>query len=81
MAKILEAWHKMSKEEAEKYWKVGVGQEMAHYDANIEKDKEIYMKEEMLKEMIELDIPVDKMKKILKLEDRIFDHLYPRNKK
>lgn len=81
MAKILEAWHKMSKEEAEKYWKVGVGQEMAHYDANIEKDKEIYMKEEMLKEMIELDIPVDKMKKILKLEDWIFDHLYARNKK
>lgn len=81
MAKVLQSWKKMSKEEAERYWKEGIGQELAYYDANIEKDKEIYIKEEALIEMIKLGLPVEQMKQILKLEDDVFNILYNRNKK
>lgn len=34
MSEVLDTWRKMTKEEAEKYWKEGLGHEMAHYESN-----------------------------------------------
>ena len=45
LSKVLNTWQGMTKEEAEKYWKEGIGFEMAHYDSNMKMDKEINTKE------------------------------------
>ncbi|MGG0251808.1 hypothetical protein ABEY24_26360 [Peribacillus frigoritolerans] len=82
MSKVLNTWQGMTKEEAEKYWKEGIGFEMAHYDSNREMDKEIDTKEKLLKNLIISGKHTkDEMKDLIDLPASAFEIIYARNKK
>ncbi len=82
MKDVMQHWHKMSKEEAERYWQEGLGQEMAYYDANIKKDIEIEIKENQLNKLIQNGkLSKDEIRNIIDLDPEVFEILYNRNKK
>jgi predicted transposase/invertase (TIGR01784 family) len=82
MKDVMQHWHKMSKEEAERYWQEGLGQEMAYYDANIKKDIEIEIKEKQLIKLIQNGkLSKDEIRNIIDLDPEVFEILYNRNKK
>lgn len=71
----------MSNEDAKRYWKEGLGQEMAYYDANIKKDIEIEIKEKQLKKLLRTGkFSKAKLREVIDLEPAIFTILYNRNK-
>ncbi|MED4632836.1 hypothetical protein P9443_07895 [Peribacillus frigoritolerans] len=82
MSKVPNTWQSMTKEEAEKYWKEGIGFEMAHYDSNMEMDKEIDTKEKLLKKLIISGKHTkDEIKDLIDLPASAFEIIYARNKK
>lgn len=82
MKDVMQHWHKMSKEEAKRYWQEGLGQEMANYDANIKKDIEIEIKVNQLNKLIQNGkLSKDEIRNIIDLDPEIFEILYNRNKK